>query len=559
MMAVVFAILGCLILSRSTRAACIPGGVCDTEESLTEIQAFIEDELNKFVGEGDNLLKITDVFRKQTQVVAGIKYILELEISETHCVKDSSRGTPQYCHPKRRGSTQRCVIEVWEKTWEGFREIIRKDCTDTTGLCRNFGSIFETDEPLTEVINYVERELNDDVEEGDGLLKITDVRRKRKQVVAGTKYYLELEVSETDCDKSETTFALTSSCLPRVNGAIQICNIEVLEQPQIAASEYWDITDKECVPQVVAGTKYIVKLLFVETDCVKGAFSNSPLAYCKTDNKKPFRICDVEVWDKPWEDFRKIIKNECFEQNFKDTGALYDTEKPLTNILKFVEAEFNKDVAEGENLLKVTNVVSKQAQVVSGLKHVLTLEFKETNCVKDSFEISMSSCEADADAKTKTCDVEVLEKAWENFQEITKKACIDGKKNMKTDEEVIPDKEDKKPKYEFLHDDFPPERKRFVEDYFNEGKKAGDRLLKIADVTFFKSWGTGFQGIDTEYVQMKVTLRETNCLKKADDSAVETDCTTVPSASGYAQVCELKFSEDLENNQMRMDEVSCVL
>ncbi|CAG0882111.1 unnamed protein product [Cyprideis torosa] len=108
------------------------------------------------------------------------------------------------------------------------------------------------------------------------------------------------------------------------------------------------------------------------------------------------------------------------------TGQVHDAPEEMTEILDFVENELNKVTDdEDEFRLRIENVLSQQKQVVAGMKYIFQLEVVRTQCSKDSEAIPSTGCVADPTKAIQICDVEVWEKKWDNFREITKKECYD--------------------------------------------------------------------------------------------------------------------------------------
>ncbi|MFI9402936.1 cystatin domain-containing protein [Nocardia sp. NPDC052316] len=72
------------------------------------------------------LIKVLDA---RSRVVSGVQYKIELLEGRTECRKNSTPATESHrCPLQEGGTTYRCTAEVWEKSWENFREVSSYDC-----------------------------------------------------------------------------------------------------------------------------------------------------------------------------------------------------------------------------------------------------------------------------------------------------------------------------------------------------------------------------------------------------------------------------------------------
>ncbi|RCN47449.1 cystatin domain protein [Ancylostoma caninum] len=74
---------------------------------------------------GENLMIPIKVKKAKSQVVAGVRYILEVLYGESTCLKVGSI-TPAmmatYCRRKKGGSKALYKVEIWEKPWQNFEK-----------------------------------------------------------------------------------------------------------------------------------------------------------------------------------------------------------------------------------------------------------------------------------------------------------------------------------------------------------------------------------------------------------------------------------------------------
>ncbi|XP_053565274.1 cystatin [Bombina bombina] len=99
----------------------LPGGPMNAnpdDPSIQKASIFAVNEFNKN-SKDDYLCKLIKVMSAQSQVVAGVRYILEVEIGRTQCTKDTT-DDPQTCTlAQDSGLTKmlKCQFVVVEVSW----------------------------------------------------------------------------------------------------------------------------------------------------------------------------------------------------------------------------------------------------------------------------------------------------------------------------------------------------------------------------------------------------------------------------------------------------------
>ncbi|VDD95074.1 unnamed protein product [Enterobius vermicularis] len=69
----------------------------------------------------------------KSQVVAGVKYELEILVGQTECLKNqlsSEDVKPETCKEKPGGNRQVYVVSVWQKPWEDFEQFTIKEARE---------------------------------------------------------------------------------------------------------------------------------------------------------------------------------------------------------------------------------------------------------------------------------------------------------------------------------------------------------------------------------------------------------------------------------------------
>ncbi|XP_033609858.1 uncharacterized protein LOC111870693, partial [Cryptotermes secundus] len=102
----------------------------DLDVSNPALQDYVDQAL-AVIDEGSHgkyMHRATRIAKAQKQVVNGVKYILQLEVTETSCLKGSTQDRTS-CEPNM-DSVRICSVEFLEKPWlDSSREIISNNCT----------------------------------------------------------------------------------------------------------------------------------------------------------------------------------------------------------------------------------------------------------------------------------------------------------------------------------------------------------------------------------------------------------------------------------------------
>jgi len=77
----------------------------------------------------DQAVRMVRVVNAMTQVVAGQKYILDLEVGVTNCTKNEEDEDPNRCVFDPNQTTYVCNFEVVEQAWVNNKEVVRSKCS----------------------------------------------------------------------------------------------------------------------------------------------------------------------------------------------------------------------------------------------------------------------------------------------------------------------------------------------------------------------------------------------------------------------------------------------
>ncbi|XP_054266042.1 uncharacterized protein LOC128988613 isoform X1 [Macrosteles quadrilineatus] len=431
-----------------------------------------------------NKQKIHRVVEAYSQVVAGVKYLLTLELVETNCRKGSAQETST-CSPLNDRVLQLCDIVVWDKPWENFRKVTKVNCSpansrEKRALLGGKKPADVNNERVREMAQFAVAQL-DAQSNSLNSQKLVEIKEAQTQVVAGSNYYLKLQLVETNCRKgSETNEACSSSS----NKPVQECDVVVYDRPwdkhremtsanckTLTASRRRrallggktpaDVNDervremaqfavaqldaqsnslnsqklveiKEAQTQVVAGSNYYLKLQLVETNCRKGSETNEA---CSSSSNKPVQECDVVVYDRPWDKHREMTSANCKtltatrrrrEQPIGGNHPIENDSDDIMEMAQYAVEDLNK---KSNSIVKKTLVelISAETQVVNGINYHLKLRVVDSNCKKN--DANAKNCIPKDNSTPQECDVTVWSQLWKNRRSVTKFNCKDSPDN----------------------------------------------------------------------------------------------------------------------------------
>ncbi|XP_039214408.1 cystatin-1-like [Crotalus tigris] len=111
----------------------VPGGLSPasvTDEGVQNAAAFAVEQYNER-SDNTNYFKVLRIVKAETQVVAGAKYYLTVEIGETVCEKSNGPMTYseiQNCELLPQGKKLTCNFEVWSRPWLNENQVTSMSC-----------------------------------------------------------------------------------------------------------------------------------------------------------------------------------------------------------------------------------------------------------------------------------------------------------------------------------------------------------------------------------------------------------------------------------------------
>ncbi|RCN47450.1 cystatin domain protein [Ancylostoma caninum] len=105
----------------------IPGGIMTQDPNSPEymIEAWKAAKEVSSRSPGKNIMIPMKVLKAQSQVVAGMNYILEVLFGESTCPKNRSitlAKMTKNCRQKQGGSKALYKVEIYERPWENFEQ-----------------------------------------------------------------------------------------------------------------------------------------------------------------------------------------------------------------------------------------------------------------------------------------------------------------------------------------------------------------------------------------------------------------------------------------------------
>ncbi|XP_008428756.1 cystatin-F [Poecilia reticulata] len=111
----------------------MPGSPYDISKNSAAVQQAVLGAAHSFNSQSNDafLFKPSAVLRAQRQVVRGIRYIVDFQISRTVCPKRNRTSDLDRCRlqpPGRLAQTFRCHLELWLIPWKPGRETLELLC-----------------------------------------------------------------------------------------------------------------------------------------------------------------------------------------------------------------------------------------------------------------------------------------------------------------------------------------------------------------------------------------------------------------------------------------------
>ncbi|XP_037786056.1 uncharacterized protein LOC119581949 isoform X1 [Penaeus monodon] len=389
------------------RAPCLgcPQAAPLNDPTILEIADFALKEYDRASNE-DELHMILRLVKAQTQVVAGVKYYLTIELAETHCKKqltgvDVNRT---FCPQDVTEETEICDLHVVDQPWVPSRDLVASQCYDKddyptstqdefivpvalgTGLGAppSVGTTFRTSpqtnsgqKPLEinpqtlEIARLVVAEYNRR-EDDDEYYKFVKLHEASSQNVGGTMYRVVVELAETNCHKLDPTLGNGEHCIINPSEDHEVCKAEVLVQPGVPAPGNQRLVSFTC-DDLDDYLRETLMPTLSSVDLMDHPFLNLPQGNANIPGAQPLALNDSKVHE----------------------------------AAAFVVEQYNLRGDEDE-LYVLTDVVSANMQQAHGITYLLEVELAETHCKKYLPIADPSRCVLDHGEEREICQAEVM-------------------------------------------------------------------------------------------------------------------------------------------------------
>jgi hypothetical protein len=149
--------------------------------------------------------------------------------------------------------------------------------------------------------------------------------------------------------------------------------------------------------QVVAGVNYQLTIRMKDADCQRGC---------------PVEICDMVVYDKPWEKIRNVTNVNCKKRKVV-LGGLNEIASDNEAALEALEYGLKKLNEQSNDLYyqKLVKVDKIYRQIVSGYKYVYEVSLGKTSCMKNTQVENLQACPVD-ESNVKKTKIEIWDQPW---------------------------------------------------------------------------------------------------------------------------------------------------
>ncbi|XP_072293487.1 cystatin C (amyloid angiopathy and cerebral hemorrhage) [Eucyclogobius newberryi] len=104
----------------------MPGGLRDVDVEDAGMRNALDMAVNKHNLAKNDMFRndVVEVVRAQSQVVAGVKYIITVKMARTNCRKNK---TNEVCHPT--AEPYQCTFTVWSRPWMNEIQELDEKCS----------------------------------------------------------------------------------------------------------------------------------------------------------------------------------------------------------------------------------------------------------------------------------------------------------------------------------------------------------------------------------------------------------------------------------------------
>lgn len=406
------------------------------------------------------------VVKAQTQVVAGQKYMLDMEIGYSNCSKGELIKVQNTCLMDPEKETFICNFEVLEQKWRNHTELLLSKCDQLVSDNANQNQEDEAEQH--------ERD-PEEAEARIGELNSDDVEEIMQSITTSTTTGASIDLASSDpntSDEKQRRRRKRDTAPAGDSNKQSIGNLRDADEDKNTlmelakfAVEQLDVIDEDtdarlvmdilsAKKQTVSGWLYHLKIRVAQTTCEEG--SDVTYEKCKDKISLPYSVCNIKVLFQPWQTIqKKVTESQCSQEKMKkgkklakqyyfkkDENSKAENEvldsKPLLGgftavnpdsselaeltdfVMSSVDAQSNAMHAQ-----RLIRVIEAQRQVVSGVKTKMLIEIGYTSCRKHK-NVERNKCEVDESRDHNFCRVTVWEQPWMKTKKVTESKC--GKK-----------------------------------------------------------------------------------------------------------------------------------
>ncbi|XP_069476481.1 T-kininogen 2-like [Ambystoma mexicanum] len=281
--------------------------------------------------------KVAKVMKASKQIVAGVKYAITYTYTETNCSRKEFPEIGPHC--TGQGIFTRCKVDLHVLPNGSFGEI-QMGCVPPALCIGCLEPVNSNSEELQPILKHAIEKFNSESNQQNHF-QVEYANKASKQVVAGTNYYIEFTIRETDCAKDKVP-ALNPDCkMHQLSGT---CKAEV-------------------------HTSLKGEIAEIKQDCQLQVPPTLPPPVL------PCLGCPMPIDAKSQE---------------------------ITHLLLHAINKFNSE-SNHPFLYKVDDIEEATQQVVSGMKYAVVFSIRCTNCSKETNEHLHDGCHGDENSDWKRC------------------------------------------------------------------------------------------------------------------------------------------------------------
>lgn len=369
------------------------------DPTILEVADFALKEYDRNYSDEDSLHVIVQLVKAYSQVTAGVRYYLTMELAESFCKKTliGADVNRTFCHPDPTEDSKICDLHIIDQPWIPARDLISARCYDKDSYPSSshdefivpvsLGGSLGTASPDTPLLLGSESHLNVDErsmgaarfvvdeynrrEDDREYYKLVQVHEASSQAQGqdGRRYHIVVELGETRCRKGNPSTG--DHCPLDPTEEHEVCEADVYEQPSVHNNPSYRVLSLRCDDL---------------DDYLRKKFMPT--------------LSHFDVIDHPFLDVAA------------DTSAGYATvatnDSNVHHIALFVADQFNLREDEDE-LFTLSRVVSALSQSSpNGVIYHVEIELAETHCKKYQFVAIPSRCPVDHSEEIEVCQAEVL-------------------------------------------------------------------------------------------------------------------------------------------------------